>query len=640
MRITLLLHLFVLLSQSLYGQTTYSTTNKRAIRAYIAGREARVDRDFEEAIKQFAKAIKRDDTFWEAHLSLGEAYEVMFDTAQAVVHWEKAVEYNQESRRMARTLFKLGSYYLRKGELDQAADRFTRFMDLDANLPKLIKKAQRSLRSIAFIREAKANPVPFNPEELPDEINAFALQYFPIVTVKGDQFIFTARPTPNVGEDEDIYVSTREAGGWSLPASISDNINTPNLNEGTCTISADGRLLIFTSCERGDVIGSCDLYMSQKTGSTWSTPINLGSRVNSTYWESQPSLSADGRTLYFVSRRRGGYGKSDIWVSKMQADGEWGYPQNLGPEINTPEDDVSPFIHVNGQSLYFSSKGHIGMGGYDLFHAKLSRNGWSTPKNLGYPINDEQDQVSLFITSNGKRAFFNREKRKEGHLYTSKLYSFELPDDAMVAVPSTYVFGKVYDAETKLPLGSWVDLMDLDADSVLGRVRSDPITGEYTMVLNEGAEYGLFTQAKHYLYDSRSFNYVGKEGVAPVEIDIYLEPLRHGKTIVMNNVFFDTDSYELRERSKTELNRAAKLILANPRIRVEIAGHTDDVGGDAYNQTLSTNRAHSVYQYLVRMGVPKKRLRFVGHGETRPRVDNSSEGNRQLNRRIEFVIYR
>jgi len=618
----------------------FSSTSGRAIKAYEAGVEAYRSRQPEKAIDAYEKAVSRDPQFWEAHLALGNTYELLFDTTQAIPHWIVVTELGGDDRRVSATLHKLGMYYLRTKQIDLAKTQFEAFLNMTTQVGKLKPEVEKGLAQIEFILEAKANPVEFEPILLPIILNGFDLQYFPVLNVLQNQLIYTGRVTNHSQEDEDIYISVQTPAGWSEPKSISPNINTPLQNEGTCTISADGRTLIFTSCQRSDVIGSCDLYVSYKRGDEWSAPINMGRRINTKAWETQPTLSADGRTLYFVSRRRGGYGNADIWVSRLQTDNTWGYPENLGPTINTPEDDLSPFIHVNAQTLYFASKGHLGLGGFDIFKSELSDKGWTQPENLGYPINDESDQQALFITADGLRAFFSKSTRTQSQGLQSRLYTFELPELARVAVPSTYVYGKVLDAETGRPVGGWVDLIDLETDSVLGKVRSDPITGEYLMVLNSGTEYGLFAQSKGYLYNSLTFNYEHQPNPEPIQQDIFLEPLENGKAVVMNNVFFDSDSYALRNKSKTELNLAISILRDNPDVRVEIAGHTDDVGPEAYNQELSLNRARSVYNYLIEKGVPRQRLRFRGYGEGQPLFANDSEAHRQANRRIEFVIYR
>ena len=623
------------------AQEQLSSSNGRAVKAYQEGLEAIRARDYNGGIALFQKAVDRDDQFWEAHYQLGSALRVMFDTTRAVSHWERVVELGTDDKKVAAVHFLLGDYYHSHGQYDEAEANFEALLAGAGASQKQKEQAQHALKSIAFVRHAMANPVEFDPRPLPRVLNNYSLQYFPVMTADFSAFFFTRRETPGDTDDEDIFVSRRMSDNtWSYPESVSSVVNTEHLNEGTCTVSADGRMLIFTSCGRPGGQGSCDLYVTYKVGESWTTPQNLGNRVNSSNWESHPALSADGRLLFFSAIRGGGYGKKDIWVSKLQADGTWGYPQNLGPKVNTAEDELSPFIHVNGQTLYFSSNGHIGMGGFDLFKSELEPAGWGEPQNLGYPLNDRADQSALFITSDGARGYFSKDFNSRSRNARSLLYTFELPPSAQADITSTYIFGKVYHADTKRPLGATLELMGLENDTLLGQVRSDPITGDYLIVLNEGMEYGLFAESKGFLYQSLTFNYTAVPNPKPIRLDLYLDPLVVGRSMILKNVFFDTDSYMLRDKSKTELKRAVSLMLDNPTINVEIGGHTDDVGSEAYNQTLSTNRAKAVYDFLIKSGIPENRLRFRGYGESKPSVANDSEENRQLNRRIEFVIYR
>ena len=278
---------------------------------------------------------------------------------------------------------------------------------------------------------------------------------------------------------------------WSTPESISENINS-KFNEGTCAISANGRTIIFTSCSGRKSMGSCDLYISYKLGEDWTDPENMGTNINSRNWESQPSLSSDGNILYFVSDRGGGFGKRDIWKSHW-IDGKWTKAENLGSTINTAEEEVSPFIHVNNQTLYFSSKGFTGMGGYDIFSSEIKQHKWSVPKNLGYPINTADDQVSLFITADGNKGYYSYEQ-KGPNTYKSLLYDFEVPEAIRVKNKSNYIAGRVLNLDTKEPLSAQVELFDINADSLRSTVTSDSLTGDYLQVLTDGSEYALVCQ--------------------------------------------------------------------------------------------------------------------------------------------------
>ena len=305
------------------------------------------------------------------------------------------------------------------------------------------------LESARFAIENKATASEFNQHPLSDTVNCFAMQYFPVLTADQQELIFTRRTSNDDSADEDLVVSRKNfRGRWSAPVSISPNINS-QWNEGTCTISADGRKLIFTSCIGRRGYGSCDLFQSVKVGDTWSEPENLGPNVNTGDWESQPSLSADGRVLYFVSDRRGGYGRRDIWVSRLTVDGKWTKAENAGRSVNTQYDEISPFIHVNGKTLYFASNGLPGFGGYDIYFLEKNSDGlWSKPVNVGAPINNHHDQFSLFITANGEKGYYVHEERtSEGH-DVSKIYEAEIPQRYQIKFRSNYVKGIVRDKQT------------------------------------------------------------------------------------------------------------------------------------------------------------------------------------------------
>jgi Tol biopolymer transport system component len=282
-----------------------------------------------------------------------------------------------------------------------------------------------------------------------------------------------------------------ENGKWTHPESISKNINT-RLNEGTCTISADGRKLIFTSCTGRDGIGSCDLYETKKIGSDWTTPKNLGRNVNSVEWESQPSLSADGRTLYFVSDRRSGLGRRDIWISTTDENGNWTKAVNAGKQINSQFDEISPFIHANNRTLFFASNGLPGFGGYDLFSTDKDSTAWTMPKNIGAPINDNEDQFSLFITADGKKGYYSHEETLESGFSKSKIFEMVIPEESQIEFRSNYVKGIIRDKDDKHPISAKIELINIRRNRVESLVDSDSITGEYLMVLTHGAEYAHY----------------------------------------------------------------------------------------------------------------------------------------------------
>jgi outer membrane protein OmpA-like peptidoglycan-associated protein len=439
-------------------------------------------------------------------------------------------------------------------------------------------------------------------------------------------------------DDEDLVVSKKDENGrWRAPESISKNINT-RLNEGTCTISADGRKLIFTSCTGRDGIGSCDLYETKKIGNDWTMPKNLGRNVNSLEWESQPSLSADGRTLYFVSDRKSGLGRRDIWISTTDENGQWTKAVNAGKQINSQFDEISPFIHANNKTMFFASNGLPGFGGYDLFFADKDSISWTIPKNLGAPVNDNEDQFSLFITADGRKGYYSHEETLESGFSKSKIYEMLIPEESQLEYRSNYVKGIIRDKVDQTPLSAKIELINIRKNIVESLVESDSVTGEYLMVLTQGAEYALYVNKEAYLFKSYNFNYSEVADFKPIIINIDLEKAREGSVAILNNIFFDVDKYDLKDKSKTELDKIIRFLLVNPAVRVEIGGHTDNSGSADHNRQLSERRANSVFIFLSEHGIEKKRLVTKGYGSDRPIASNDTDEGRSQNRRIEVRI--
>ena len=492
------------------------------------------------------------------------------------------------------------------------------------------------LENAQFAIVETADYDPIEVHALSDTVNTFAMQYFPVLTADQTQLIFTRRLGDQPQDDEDLVVSVNKTGQWTSPISLSDNINS-DLNEGTCTISADGRTLIFTSCHGRQGYGSCDLFISYKTGNEWSAPKNMGLGINSSEWDSQPSLSADGRVLYFVSTRIGGYGKQDIWVSYLNSDGKWSRPANLGASINTSENEISPFIHPNGRTLYFSSNGHIGMGGFDIYSTNKTDAGYSKPQNFGYPVNNGKDQSSIFITADGKKGFYSNECGESAYS-CSKLYWFDIPEKKQVNFRSTFITGRVLDSLTSEPLGATIDLYDVDKNEKILSVSSDSLTGEYLMILTEGANYALFVNKKKYLFKSESFQYQQQNNTNPIYRDIKLSKIQKNAKTELKNIFFEFDSDKLTEQSKSELQVIVGFMKENPEVKIRIEGHTDNIGSEEYNLELSKRRAKSVYSYLIEKNIPPNRLGFTGYGSKFPTYNTDNSILNSKNRRIEFLI--
>jgi OmpA-OmpF porin, OOP family len=616
----------------------YSTTNKKAIKDFDAAQNLLHLRNFKDGIIKLEDALKKDPDFAEAHTALGYAYKNMGEETKARPHFIRAAELKPDNKDYYNIYFIAADYLLNDGNYSEAKKYLQKIIAFNPNNKTIMYKTNIMMGNCIFAEEALKHPLEFKPVLMSSKINKYFIHAYPVLTADQQTFIFSKRDGPQLTDDEDIMLCRKVNGEWSDPVSISNKINS-EFNEGACTMSADGKVLVFVSCNRKDGLGACDLYISYKKGDDWSVPVNMGSNVNSNAWDSEPSLSADARTIYFTSERAGGLGLFDIWVTTMDDDGNWTKARNLGKPVNTEGKEVSPFIHANGKTLYFSSNKHPGMGGYDIFYSHKSDSiNFTQPVNLGYPINTQMNDASVFISADSKKGFYSVYERKDMRFNKALLYEFEVPKELQEQKLSTYAKGTVYDADTKQKLGAKVELVDLNTQKIVESVKSDSINGDYLIVLTEGSEYALYVSKPGYLYKSIFFDYKDPKNFNPLSLDVYLDPIKAGKSVVLNNIFFPTGSYALEDKSKTELDKIVNFLKLNSKVTIEFGGHTDDVGSDKDNLELSLKRAKSVYEYIISKGIPAARLKYKGYGETKPVAPNDSEENRQMNRRIEFKI--
>ncbi|MEM9836898.1 MAG: OmpA family protein [Bacteroidota bacterium] len=537
------------------------------------------------------------------------------------------------------TFFELGELYQRTGEFALAKSYYQQFLARVGPRDPQYEAVQRGIQRAEVAAELKANPVPFDPQPLSGGVNSEAHhEYFPTVSVDGQRLLFTRRVHR---QQEDFYETYRQADGSWTKARPLDRINT-DFNEAAQTTSADGKLIIFTICGKRDGIGGCDLYFTEKKLGKWTPIRNMGPNINSPGWDSQPTLSADGKLLFFSSARKGGLGKTDLWGSARNAAGVWSPAVNLGKTLNTKGKDEFPFFHPDGQTLYFTSDGHPGMGGMDLFFVRLGAdNRWSTPKNLGYPINTPNDEASLFIGLDGREAFFAK-GREYGEEESIDLYAFELPLTAR-PLPTTYVQATVVDAATGLPIAAQVRFRPTEDSRPIQPQQADE-KGQFLIVLPAGKNYALTVDQTGYLPYSSQFSLA--DGYTPEEpylLEIALQPTNQtvlpDAPIVLRDVLFASGSAELLPFSYDELDRLAQLLRDSPTLNIEIAGHTDDIGSEADNLQLSEDRAKAVFHYLTEMArVNPARVSYVGYGESQPIADNTTAAGRSENRRTEFRV--
>ncbi len=601
---------------------------------YNLGNNKAQNGDFVTARQMMNEALKIEPKFVDAYLSLAGIDASVKNYALAVTNFEKAFALDSV----------YSNYYLLPysidlagcGRFEDALKAVNTFLANPTINERSIKAGEFRKKTYEFAIDyakilAKKNYV-FNPQNLGDSINTTDLEYFPSLTIDGEKMIFTKR----INRNEDFYESDRINGTWRKAFPLPGNINSSTFNEGAQNISQDGNWLIFTGCNFPEGLGSCDLYISYLTRNGWSEPKNLGPNVNSEFWESTPSLSPDKKDLYFSSNVPGGFGGKDIWVCHRNEDGSWGEPLNLGPEINTPADESTPFIHADNRTLYFNSNG---LPGYsekpDIFVTRKAADGkWTKPENLGYPVNTIDDEGSLIVASDGKTAYYSSDRNDtKGGL---DIYTFELRKD-LRPLKTLWVRGKVYDNKTKDGLPSSIELVDVKTREMISKLQTDE-EGKYLVTLPVGKDYAFNVKRKGYLFYSENYNINESTSDSTFQVDIPLQPIEANARIVLKNVFFETKKTELNPESITELDNVVRLLNENPNLKIQISGYTDNVGKPADNLKLSTGRAVAVVNYLLNKSVKAERLSFKGYGETNPIDNNNSEKGRSMNRRTELRV--
>ncbi len=632
----------------------YDSKSKKAIAFYKKGYSAfrngyQNPEKLAEAEKYTLKAIKKDPNFTTAYLLMGEIEIAKGNLPKAIEYKEKAISINPEYSK--NEYFYLARLQMRDGQYEKCKKNAQKFLTYKNTNEFFQAEAKQMIANSDFAVNALKNPVPFNPVNLGAEINTERPEYFPTFTGDGNTILFTrlildVNARMRGGKQEDFFTANKEDEKWQKAISVSSKINT-FFNEGAPTLSADGNFLIFTSCQGVDGYGanrtgkgSCDLFYAQRVGNSWTRPRNLGAKINTVHWESQPCFSADGRTLYFIRairepRARLNPENQDIYVAKLQDNGYWTTPKKLSSTINTPRREESVFIHPDGQTLYFGSNGHTGMGGMDLYVSRLQENGeWGKPENLGYPINTKGNENSIVVSPDGKLAYFASDR--EGGFGSLDLYSFELPEKAK-PIYTTYMKGVVYDEETKAKLNATFQIIDVKTNEVLLTSTSDPITGQFLVNIPTNKQLAINVAKEGYFFYSQAFSFENTK--EPQLLDIPLNKIKvSDKPFVLENIFFDVAKYNLKQESRAELDKLYELMKKNKTLQIEVGGHTDSDGDADKNQELSEKRAKSVVNYLVMKGIEKSRLKFTGYGETKPRAENNSDKNKALNRRTEVKI--
>lgn len=630
--------LFLLFSSGLFAQKP-NAVHQKANSLYQDALTLSKQGNSRKSVRLLQDALKIDPSFAPAFFALADLSHETGNQDEELGYLQKGLAVSGDSyppgyKFLAQILFS-------KGEYRTAMEAIEHF----ASLKKTLTQAEQLLlESCRFSVYAVAHPVSFQLCDPGPAINTDAEEYWPSLNAEGNELIFTRLFTRDPSgskiksPQEDFYVSRKDSAGWSNAVPLGPPVNTEE-NEGAQTISADGRVLIFTGCGRPDGIGSCDLYISVHVNGRWTVPVNMGEPVNSGAWESQPSLSADGDILYFASSRSGGKGKMDIWKAEkigVSTDGVplFGKVTNLS-EINTFGNDLSPFIHPDGKTLYFASDGRPGLGGSDIFMTRLIDDKWSEPVNLGYPINTNRNEEGLVVEISGERAWYTTDRNSgKGR----DIQYFSLPESFRPAQVS-YLKGLITDASTGMKISADIVLSDLKSKETVLRITKAENQGDFLICLPAGKNYGLNVTQKGYLFYSENISLTeGYSRLSPKEEIIRLKPIAPGAFTTLRTIFFKTNSWELEPESSTQLDEMAQFMQINPEVVMEVVGHTDNIGTEAYNLELSAKRAEAVVAELKKRNIEPWRLQSQGKGFYVPIGDNNTEEGRSENRRTEFRV--
>jgi outer membrane protein OmpA-like peptidoglycan-associated protein len=625
-------------------------------------------KDYKNALAAYlaAQEINPDDAY--LNFKIGLTYLYSETKSKAATYIDKAYRLNPAVN--PDIDYHLGIAFQNTNSFTKAIEHFERFKKKNNKLASI---ADEKIAECHIADSLSQNELNVIIENLGDGVNTPYNDYSPIISADGNTLIFTSNRTDEPAKAkananfEDIFVSYKTNNKWSVPKPISSNINI-KYNDAAASLSPDGKTL-FLYYEEGEG----DIYTSTRSGDEWSEPKPLNRNINTAmFWETCASVTADGKKLFFASNRPGGIGELDIYVSQLDAKGDWGKAVNLGPIINTPNNEDSPFIHHDGMTLYFSSDGHPRLGNSDIFVSAFVNNKWNKPENMGYPLNSWEYDGFFTLSPDKKKGYFST--AKEGGLGDADIYSItflepkykpkpkpviakveeakakqELPKqeefvDPEIAIHKmanvvTLLKGKVIDETNAAPLNAVISLVDNATNKVITKINSNPVTGEFELVIPHGGNYGVATEKTGYLFNSINFNLPSFAEYQEIDTHIIMVKAEIGSKVVLRNVFFDIGKSDLKPESIAEVENIKELLTRDPHLRVQINGHTDNMGNVASNKALSLKRATSVVSYLVQHGIAASRLSAKGYGSERPIVSNDDEaGGREINRRTEIEI--
>ncbi|HPH63218.1 MAG TPA: OmpA family protein [Paludibacteraceae bacterium] len=617
------------------------TASKKEIKSYETAVILINEGKYKQALPMLNKLTLDNNKFIEAYWTLADLHKKMGNIPKQISTLQRIAK--EKAPRYHNTVMRLAEAYHENCNYEEAIKTYQLIPESQSSY---YKKALKEIEQCKDGLELMQHPVPFEAKNMGPNINSLYDDYWPSITADEGWFSLTVKLGKMEGESEfgkgvheDIFISKKEDGQWGKVKNAGQSMNTIG-NEGAQSLSLDSRYMFFVACDRRTGLGGCDIYYCIRQGDDWSAAINPGITLNTKHWETCPSLSPTGDVLYFASNRPGGKGKSDIWKSKVTImdNGmlQFSEPENLDPVINTEEDEFSPFIHADNHSLFFSSKGHKGLGGYDIFVTYREGNTWSKPRNLGYPINTCKDDIGFVVNAYGDKAYFSSDGQ-ENNGQGRDIYEIKLGEgNFRPAKKMKYAKGKIVDAETKKPMQAKIDIFSIKSNETVFRSMSDKKDGEFVACVPEDEDFGIHVNKKGYLFHSDYF--ATRDSFKFEKKGVKMEKIEIGKKIILKNIFFDFDKFTLKKESYMELDRLVAFLKENPRVRIELSGHTDIKGSHDYNITLSENRALAAFNYLVNKGIAKNRMEHKGYGPDKPIADNATDEGRALNRRTEITI--
>ena len=626
MKNRLALFLFILGFNCFCISTVQAQNNSAAQKLFEKAVTAIDNHEYPEAVEFLNESIQKDSNYIDSYITLFQVYVDLKKNENAITIFEKAIFIDSAS--CVPYFVKYTNTYASLGNYKKANDLLNKIKE---GLPVYLTQSFNQLKTICDF--ALSYPMDENSKVINagDSINTANAEYFPTVTVQDSLLIFMRKDGIL---REDFFYSIISPNNTSIAQPLSDSLNLA-AKKGAPSLSSDLNTLYYSAEYNENGFGRYDIYKVTKSNTGWSLPKNLGQNINTDWWESAPSISPDGQALYFSSNKPGGYGGIDIYVSYKNERGGWKQAVNLGAAINTAGDEQTPFIHADNKTLYFSSTGWPGFGGADLFVTYKKVNGsWAKPINLGYPINTNENEQSVAISSNGKEGYIASDRPdSRGGL---DIYKISLPDFAR-ANKTLYFNGYINDAITKKSLTGTVKLVDPSDANKFMTINVDS-TGYFVLSLPYFDSLGIQVNSPQHEYASILINKKYLDSIKGSTIPFNLNPIVNLFTKNFNNVFFETNAATLLSNSNVELNALVNYLQASPKATILIEGHTDNTGLATNNLLLSSKRAESIAQYLMNKGILSTRITTKGLGDSKPIADNNTEKGRAQNRRTSFTI--